>query len=850
MTKPESADLGFGAVHAALLAWPGQLQAPANLSSIAQRLLDAAATAAAEPAQVGTPDLAILLRHVLRAEAERTGANKWLPVPSQRPWPQSTDWAAYAMSSIAAPEAQHAFADPWLPEWLDTGGEDPALDALYGEHRPPIGEPELVPADPFLTAATGLLHYRSAGQQETIRAVLATPPSSTIIGNLPTGSGKSLAGYVQALVGHAGGTTVVVVPTTSLAIDQERAFRELTHGHAQHARFPGRLSYYGELPEASRAEIRRQLADGSQGILFTSPEGLISSLSSALYTAARRGLLRTLVIDEAHVVSQWGAEFRPAFQALAGVRNDLLDTAREAETSFRTILLSATLTGESIFTLQRLFGLPGPTELISAVALRHEPSYWVAESPDAATRERWVLDALRHLPRPLILYTTKVDDAKGWRNQLLAEGFRRVMLVAGETRADERAEAIRRLRDGSLDVVVATSAFGLGVDQPDVRAVIHACLPETIDRFYQEVGRGGRDGRPSVSMLLSAPSDHQIADRLAETKLISLDRGFERWGEMRTHGEAIGAGRVRLPLSVCPPDLLGDSDENRAWNMRTLLLMSRAGLVTVEAGAPPRRGEDESGEEWEARAEQAFAEYASHAIVSINHGALADAAVWAAAVEPARNAARQADRQARGRMDDALDPETEICRLFTRTYTVVGPIPGISDAQLPVAVGCSCGGCPGCRARGLPARRYPAARPHPAVSSDQAWHPSFQPWFAGQPVLVATYRASQEWPGAVIRALERLTRRGLWCLLAPEHVLGSEPVQQLHRHAVGGAIFNLRSWNSLWAPALPTALVFAPGDPVSADQLRPAGHAACWSCQTTHAIRATQRTRSGSITNQ
>jgi superfamily II DNA helicase RecQ len=816
-------DLGFEDVHRALLAWPAPLAAPTEISSVALRLLQAARTAVEDAAGVGVPDLAVLVRHLLRAEAERTGASKWLPVPRERPWPQRAEWAAYGMSSIDATEAQHVFADPWLPNWLTGDGADPATHALRGEHRSPIGDPELEPADPFLTHATGLRHYRSAGQRETIRAVLTTPPNATIVGNLPTGSGKSLAGYVQALIARNPGTTVVVIPTTSLAIDQERAFRELVAQHGQGARFPGRLSYYGELAESSRAEIRRKLADGTQGILFTSPESLITSLSSALYAAAGRGLLRTLVIDEAHIVSQWGAEFRPAFQALAGVRNDLLTTAAAAGAHFRTVLLSATLTSESIFTLQRLFGHPGPTELISAVTLRDEPGYWVAASSDAETRAARVLDSIRHLPRPLILYTTKVADAKQWRDRLLDAGFRRVMLVAGETSANERAEAIRRLRDGSLDLVVATSAFGLGVDQPDVRAVVHACLPETIDRFYQEVGRGGRDGRPSVSMLLSAPSDARIADGLAHTKLISLDRGFERWSEMQTHGSAIGDGRIKLPLDVSPPDLFGDSGENRAWNLRTLLLMSRGGLLSLEATAPPRRAETESEEAWEARAPEAFDSYAAHVVVRLNEGGLAHREVWDGPVGPARNAARAADGRARGRMDEALRPRTQLCRLFTSTYTVEGPIPGIADAQLPIRVGCSCGGCPGCRARGLPARSYPAPPPRPAVTTDQTWHPAFEPWFAGEEVLVATYRIAEDWTDNVIRGLERLTRRGMWCLLAPEEITEQDAVRQLHRHAVGDAIFQLQRWNSLWPPVLPTALVIGPDESVLTDYLRPVG---------------------------
>ena len=111
----------------------------------------------------------------------------------------------------------------------------------------------MIEADPFVVKAAGVTHYRSAGQREAIRAVLATPPTTTVIGNLPTGTGKSLVAYMPALMASRPGTTVVVVPTTSLALDQERAFLERIDSRADRARFPSELAYHGELSEGTRA---------------------------------------------------------------------------------------------------------------------------------------------------------------------------------------------------------------------------------------------------------------------------------------------------------------------------------------------------------------------------------------------------------------------------------------------------------------------------------------------------------------------------------------------------------------------------------------------------------------------
>ena len=810
----------FEWIDAALRAWPRQLDPTTELTAPARRLLHATRAAVEAPQMVGPADLAVLLRHVLRADAEESGTSKSLPVPRAAPWPGPHDWARFDMHGSTFAELQRVFADPWMPEWLDVSDEDPAASAFRGFNRPRIGAARPEPADPYLETATGLKTYRSVGQRETIRTILAAAPAATVIGNLPTGSGKSLAAYIEALTSRSPGTTLVVVPTTSLAIDQERAFRELIGDRGGAACFPTRLCYERELNPDARAEIRRQIADGSQGIVFASPESLIGSLSSAIYAAAERGLLRCFVIDEAHIVSHWGTEFRPAFQALAGVRADLLAIAADAGRPFRTVLLSATLTEESIFTLQRLFGEPGPTELMSSVALRHEPSYWIASSHDATERNERILEGIRRLPRPLILYTTRVDAAKEWRARLQGAGFARLMLVAGETNTSERREAIRRLREDALDLVVATSAFGLGVDQPDVRAVLHACVPETIDRFYQEVGRGGRDGLPSVSLLVEGPGDRATAASLASPKLISLHRGFQRWREMQTKAERDDHGRLHLPLDVSPPDIAGDSAENRAWNMRTLLLMSRSGLVRLNATPPPRRAANESDETWEARAEAAFAAYSATAVVSLEDDGLADQELWDRAVGPARSRALASDHQARERMERALEPATQLCQLLAETYRVSEAIPGIASTQIPIPVAPSCGGCPGCRSAGLPARRYPPAIPLPAAHSAQAWSADFRPWFGGQRVLVVTYESAEDWPDVVVRALQRLAPRGMWCVAAPSVIRAVPEVVQLYRRAPAGVIYELDGWDLLRAPPLPTAVVIAPQEPVPVESLR------------------------------
>ena len=142
------------------------------------------------------------------------------------------------------------------------------------------------------------------------------------------------------------------------------------------------------------------------------PRRPTGALLPALFDAARAGGLRYLVIDETHLLSQWGDGFRPAFQMLAGVRRGLL--AACAGEKFRTLLMSATLTPETVETIDALFAPKRSVQLIAALHLRPEPRYWIHREDDEVAKRRKVLEALRHAPRPFILYVTKRDDARAW----------------------------------------------------------------------------------------------------------------------------------------------------------------------------------------------------------------------------------------------------------------------------------------------------------------------------------------------------------------------------------------------------------------------------------------------------
>ena len=303
--------------------------------------------------------------------------------------------------------------------------------------------------------------------------------------------------------------------------------------------------------------------------------------------------MQYLILDEAHLVDQWGSAFRPEFQTLASQRLAWLDVAPPGREVI-TVAMSATLTSRHVTTLTRLFGPggQGSSALTWASGTRPEPSYYLTAAEDRDSRDAAIATAAARLPRPLVLYASTREDVSAWAERLRAAGLRRVGVVKGDSDDEERREALEGWR-GQLatgeqiatryDIVVGTSAFGLGVDMPDVRTVLHACLPETIDRYYQEVGRSGRDGKPSIAYLVKAPSDDRVARSLNQITTIGEDLGWDRWSRMRNSAQRTKGETYEIDLASLPPHLAAGYGQSRQWNVRTLNLMAWAGLIQTRA---------------------------------------------------------------------------------------------------------------------------------------------------------------------------------------------------------------------------------------------------------------------------
>ncbi|WDZ84713.1 protein DpdF [Micromonospora cathayae] len=660
-------------------------------------------------------DLAVLVRHLVR---------RWRLIPAYSDEVSvSLDVSARLRRSadqVGLREVSPGqwVARPWEPHWqkFDIGRHpDRPDDAAAPGSRwsTPDGDRELPAADPFFLASTGFNTYRTPGQRAACRAVVSAKPGSTIIAMLPTGSGKTEVALSLADSRRAS-ATLIVVPTVALAYDFERRFREhyaprMVRGDPSQLKF----AWTGDTQEDVREQMRSRVLSGKQPLLVTSPESMTRALRNTLAEAAARGRLAGFVVDEAHLVTHWGRSFRPEFRMLADLRRDLLSRVGEYDAPV-TLLLSATLGSYEIADLHELFSDPGPCALIAANALRAEPEMWIGSTEDAEERKRWVLDAVDHLPRPLALYVTRPEEATTWARWLRDHGYgqQRVRVVTGQTGGTERQAVLTGLRagvDGSpptVDLVVATSAFGLGIDYPHLRSVVHACLPETVDRWYQEIGRGGRDGEPSAAVLLThLPADIKEADSLGVT-LLTPRKAHKRWRNLWEHRIRLGTGDSRaISAFLDLEEHSGFSREgsyNRRWNAHLV-----QGLVELKV-LRRRLAYIEDTRDLPPAAPGRTRDWVAVEVVRTDHEELE---FWEEHWEPWRQKQMARSGAMLGTMAELARKTMPACTAIANYYEPgEEPYRLFGHAADTAAIAERCGRCPGCRAGGV--RR--AAEPHPA----------------------------------------------------------------------------------------------------------------------------------------
>lgn len=642
-------------------------------------------------------------------------------------------------------------ARPWEPAWLPDAVPDGVDAASAGENR--MRGKNSVPGDPFMNRFAGHETYLTRGQRSAVRAAFCTPAGATLLICLPTGDGKSFVFQLVASIGYGAndgvpGVTLVITPTVALALDHQRAAQEM--GIAGH-----RLAYESGMSTEDRTAIVNRIRDGTQRLCYVSPEAACGTLRPALLAAAESGFLRAIVVDEAHLVDAWGANFRASFQVFSGLRAELLN-ASTLGAKPRTLLLSATLTNATVETLRTLF--PGDLtdgsgfKLVSAAQLRPEIEYWVSKPTSNSERASRVTEALYHMPRPAILYVTEVAHAEKWYKELRTLGFGRLGLMTGKSSNEQRRKVVEDWRQQRLDLVVGTSAFGLGIDNPHVRTVIHACVPETLDRFYQEVGRGGRDGRSTASIIVptrdygrKARDDFSTARGLNQRRLLTIEVAHRRWTAMfnrqEMHHEGDGVFRLRVDG---PPgfgsdyiDMIGE--RNSEWNVRTLTLMANAGMIEL-LGPQPRIPTLHESELPDADNDTIDATNTRNIEqlqrVRVHEPRHLDLEVWKDVVEPHRERMESAYAYNLRQMLHFLDSKDCAANTLTPVYQLEWrPTNDQTSSIIPVTS--ACGGCPNCRSRGVQQESEPAQTPkHPWLPIDCVRYPALDLLDDGNRVLI------------------------------------------------------------------------------------------------------------------
>ncbi|MFM7233894.1 MAG: ATP-dependent DNA helicase RecQ [Flavobacteriales bacterium] len=415
-------------------------------------------------------------------------------------------------------------------------------------------------------------------QEEVVQSAL---DGMDTLAMLPTGGGKSLCFQVPALC--RGGVCLVISPLLALMNDQVQGLRK--RGLTAHA-VNSSMSY---------REIDRVLDNcvyGTVHFLYVSPERLQNELFQA---RVRKMKLSLIAVDEAHCISQWGYDFRPDYLRIGELREFFPEVP--------VLALTASATPKVVEDVQDKLKFRRP-HVISSGFARANLSYNVLYHED---KEGKIAEILEKMPGSAIVYCASRLRTHAMADYLWKRGMSSGVYHAGLSH-EQRRESFNRWMKGEMRVICATNAFGMGIDKPDVRLVLHADVPAQPEAYFQEAGRAGRDGNAAHAVLLWNESDVKRRERNHEIKFPPHEKIRSLYRALGTHLQlAIGAGKDEVfPIDFVELGKLTDSkpaevlaalqllnlsgvlyfDEGSYSPSRIMLLLDKSGLYSFQVAHP------------------------------------------------------------------------------------------------------------------------------------------------------------------------------------------------------------------------------------------------------------------------
>jgi len=347
-------------------------------------------------------------------------------------------------------------------------------------------------------------HTFKKGQKEVISSILS---GKHTLAMLPTGIGKSLC---YQLPGHIlKGQILIISPLLSLMQDQVEQFKRFGEKRV--------IALNSFLSPTERNNVLRHLKEYK--FIFISPEMLRVPF---IMRKLQQLTISLFVVDEAHCISQWGFDFRPDYSKLGDIREKLGNPL--------TLALTATATRKVHDDIIASLGLEEIVKIESSTD-RPNIAFYVEKLTDYHDKQNRITDLVSRLQKPGIIYFSSKKAAEHMASILDEKGICQAMAYHGGLDQNTRILIQQQFIYDQLDVICATSAFGMGINKENIRFVIHYHMPMQIESYLQEIGRAGRDGNPSVGILLYSPGDEQLPIQLAEGELPSeqqIDWLFEK----------------------------------------------------------------------------------------------------------------------------------------------------------------------------------------------------------------------------------------------------------------------------------------------------------------------------------